>query len=146
VSEHKVKVWAGRSSNGVYGIRIEDVKSGVAFVEIELTGEQFAEMITSKSTDGLASYRALDRVGLRAEHKTECVPFHCYRQYDDEAAQTAALAPFEVDGWRAQRDDLRNGHRTVKDVAVPTQRVTFHRHVHDDGTPYIAATQGGSGQ
>jgi hypothetical protein len=38
-----------------------------------------------------------------------------------------------------------NGHlRSLRD-GVPMQCVTFHRHVHDDGTPYVAATQGGSG-
>jgi hypothetical protein len=111
-----------------------------------MTGEQFAQMVTAMSTTGVAEYQGMDRVGLRAEHKTELVPFDCFTQRDDTAAADAALAPFEVDGWSATRNDLVNSHRCVRDGGTRAQRVMFHRHVHDDGTPYTAATQGGSGQ
>jgi len=106
-------------------IEIEEDNSGIRFVDIELTLEGFARAITGHgNVPGKLTVRGLDRVGWNAENKTEEVP---YDLYSDERNPKAALAPYEVNGWRARSGDLENGHCQVP--GKKAQRVVFFRHV-----------------
>lgn len=122
------------SSEGhIIAIEITDSASHVAFAEIEMTCEDFAKAVTGM--DGMTgdlTTRRLDLVGKRREHKRELVPFdgRCATgPMTDE--ERAALAPFQVDGWKARLDDLRNGHRRTRHGDGWAHRVSFVRYVED---------------
>jgi hypothetical protein len=118
---------SGRDDNQVY-LDIEDVSSGCRVVHVDMTLENFAEALFGRGWNpcNLEVFPEAP-IGMKAENKTEIAPFDCYASgRKDDAKVTAALKPFEVDGWRARREDMRNGHcRTPQG-----QRVTFFRHVH----------------
>jgi len=106
-------------------IEIEEDNSSITFVDFELTLEAFTQAITGHgNVPGKLTVRALDRVGWTAENKTEEVP---YDLYSDERNPKEALAPFEVNGWRARKGDLDNMHCKVP--GKKAQRVVFFRHV-----------------
>lgn len=54
-----------RDSRGGFTLSLEDTKSGVEFVTIDLDSEMFSEIITGKITKCHASLRGLNRVGKK---------------------------------------------------------------------------------
>jgi len=103
----------------------------VELFSIEMDHESFGLALGARSqVDCEFEARGLDKLGQVHEHKSEDVPYT--NAYGDEAApaKEKALEPFEVDGWRAHRDDLGNSHRSNRDG---TYTVTFTRTV--DPTP-----------
>lgn len=90
-------------------IRCEDKVSGITFIEIQMTVEQFGKMLHAPTlADCTVILRGTDKLGWAHESKVEHVvaPYSVKNADKDEI-----LAPFEVDGWRARRSDLGNGHR-----------------------------------
>ena len=120
-------------------IRIRDTDARVEFVELTMTLADFASAVTGLDVyHGMtAEVRGLDRVGTIAENKTELVPYDKYASLqatndERDAAEDAALAPYEVDGWRAGRGssgDLRNQHRLETVEGMRCMRVAFFRNV-----------------
>lgn len=131
------RVSIGRPQGGgkeVITIEIMDDVSRVTFVHAELDYESFTRLITGQAHIPCEFYtRGLDLIGTTAENKVErvTVPQNIGRRDSEAAAKL--LAPYEVDGWIGDRDDLWNHHRGSQGV----QRVTFRRHVRADGTPVI---------
>ena len=131
--------WTGGSRQGGFCLELVDHDSRVHFLEVELTPEQYAALVSGGCLDRVeAVVFGLDRVGMLHEHKHELVPWDgCsdegrYRDSDAERTEEEdqALAPFEVEGWRARVADLRNTtHRRVLVDGVAHQRVGFHRNV-----------------
>lgn len=112
-----------------FNIAISDKLSGVQFLEVEISAVDFACALTASYRDCVFELRHPETVGMTAQGKTDVVPFERpwgLRGVDLEAAITAALAPFEVDGWEARRSDMTNQHRRSGEKG---QRVHFSRHV-----------------
>ena len=108
-------------------IEITDDTSRIQFIEARIKYADFTHAITGHGGQPITfETRGLNLIGTRHEYKTEIVPFDCYAYRGDTAAQTKALAPFEVDGWEGRRDDLTNGHCSHE---RGFQRVHFSRHV-----------------
>jgi len=102
---------------------VED-ESRISFLEIRMTLEEFGRMLHAPTIASCTVItRGLDRLGWKAETKTEAVTIEGYAP--DAGAVNEALRPFEVDGWRGRRRDIGNSHRRTKDGF----RVLFDRHV-----------------
>ena len=104
-------------------ITVDDEISRCRVLEIYMSLEEFAKAITGSYGDAKIEHFPKSPIGMKAENKTEIVPFDSYQ--DKEKDINAALKPFEVDGWKARRSDMTNGHCRVKNG----QRVVFFRHV-----------------
>ena len=134
MSTQDIKVWLSiartSSSKGPDTVHItfRDEASTIEFAEVRLTLEQFAQAVTGVMVSGVdGTVRALDKVGLKMEHKVEEVPFNCWDLDRSPARAAAALKPFEVDGWKGQEEDLFNSHRRGAGREGQVQRVTFRR-------------------
>lgn len=106
-------------------ISLIDESSGVQCVEIEISIETLGYIITGLSHQECTFEWRPDFVGMIRENKTEIIPFTAtnYKTRDQESA--AALAPYEVDGWKGSITDMTNGH-----CRTPSgQRVGFRRFV-----------------
>lgn len=114
-------------------ISIDDDSSGVRVIEINLGLEDFAYALMGHgyiTCEYTGNFENADLFGSEVAVKSEEVPFDMHvmnSKAKDEAAITAALKPFEVDGWVARRDDMTNGHCRVRGSAKPLQRVVFTR-------------------
>lgn len=105
------------SSQG-WHIVLEDETSRTRVVEIELTLEQFAQALGSHAECEFHSFNT-GLVGMKYENKTEVVYIPAAIQRVSYGMRDAvrndplvqqALAPYEVDGWRADIRDLTNHH------------------------------------
>jgi len=128
------KIMKGRISIGqVHGggreprihIMIEEDNSGIEFFEGFMSLEEFGALVTGSSYKPIEFEFRPDKVGWKAENKTELVPKVdvCAKNKKDLIAE--ALKPFEVDGWRARESDMENMHCRCGDK----QKVVFFRHV-----------------
>ena len=128
------RYYGGKRGDGV-SIEVKDSASNVQFLSLDLSIEQFGRAVTSMLVDELeCTVRGAHLLGMRHEVKHELVPFNCYKDggrgsSDPNSAELAALAPFEVDGWRGNHIDLRNGNRTKREGDKRFQEVVFRRHV-----------------
>jgi hypothetical protein len=121
----------------VMHLAFTDSLSRVRLLEVEMTMEDFAKAITSMHMSNQpCEYRGLDLIGTRREVKTEMVPWeltyslgHVESYSPARPEEVEALAPFEVDGWEANVQDLRNGHRVKRVAGKNHAQVSFHRHV-----------------
>jgi hypothetical protein len=100
-------------------ITLTDVKSGVEFVRLNMTAEDFAKCVTGQGYMPASGDFHGELVGMQREVKNEEVP----GEYDADPAQ--ACAPFEADGWKAYLGDFGNPHRRSKGG----YRVSFTRYV-----------------
>lgn len=112
-------------------IKIEDRVSGVRFLEIKVSLPGFARLLTGLSNvPAMASYAALDTIGLIRETKTEhvTIPTSYAKVLTGDAIN--ALSKFEVDGWVGYKSDLKNGHRMIRSGdGTSTYAVSFTRFV-----------------
>lgn len=113
-------------------ITLTDEESHIQFLEIHMTLEEFGRMLHSPThAECEFTLHHTKHLGWKAENKSVCVPLPSqsigYRLTEED--QDAILAPFEVDGWRARRDDLTNFHRRVRQGDEHCALVTFFRHV-----------------
>ena len=126
----KASAVAPLASDGFFRLTITDESSRIQFVELKMTPEQFAFMISARVTTDLeCEVYGLDGVGKVRESKTELVPFSPYGSVSKEVrlrAARQALEPFESDGWTGRIDDLFNGHRSAGRERG-FQLVTFER-------------------
>lgn len=112
-------------------ILITDSISGCVAAHVSLSLTDFALALTGMGyVDCDLEFNDSGVVGMVAENKTELVPIPAEHPYNREAWSIAALAPFEVDGWKAREGDITNGHNFVRTKNGMTfQRVVFFRHV-----------------
>lgn len=113
-------------------ISLDDDSSGVPVVQVELTMEEFGLFIS-----GLAmrpcEYEAGNSAlfGASREVKSEQVVW-------GDATKEDAVAPFEVDGWRARLSDVGNYHNRI---SHDIYNVMFFRFVDPYGMPIEIITQ-----
>lgn len=124
-----------RGENDVMCIRVTDETSRAAFLEFEMSMEDFAYAITGLSGIKVdAEVRALHVVGKVREQRTESVD--CVVPFDKEIAERnilEAAAIFEVDGWQASAYTALNTQGGRKMLDLNTQlyrcRVDLYRYV-----------------
>ena len=106
-------------------IKMEDDSSSITFLEAEMRLEDFALALTGMGyIDCNFKLHGVENIGKVLETKVELVPLaNPYRATDDE--QVLALKSFEVDGWTARTQDMKNHHRYQKDAVT----VSFSRFV-----------------
>lgn len=122
----RISRWHGADKTGHHTgiiISLTDELSRSQCVEIHLSVEALGECLTQSEQPCEFEWRP-DVVGKVAENKEEIVPFNFTEKSKEKMDK--AVAPFEVDGWFARRDDMVNHHRRVGN---DQQRVTFFRHV-----------------
>ncbi len=106
-------------------ITIHDEKSGVAFLEIDLTAEALGNSLTGSSRQPCTFELRAANVGKVREHKTETIAFTGTDHKNREAEARAILAPYEVEGWKGDWSDLCNHHRGPAEA----RKVSFTRFV-----------------
>jgi hypothetical protein len=115
-----------RSSNvedDYFVIEIEDGASGTTGAVARLSPAALALAISGVHAVSADVEWYTDRIGMRAEVKSENVPCNGYAL--TKAEKQAAVAPFEVDGWKADLEDVGNHHRRTANG----YRVNFRRWV-----------------
>ena len=120
----------GREIERPMSIRITDNTSGCRILEVYFGLADFMDILTGRcGLHAEGDFYSTNPIGCTREHKEELVPSpKGYKP--DEVEDSAILAPFEVEGWKARREDLHNHHRSNKDK----QRVTFTRFIKPDGS------------
>jgi len=113
-------------------ITIEDRTSGFQVAEVEMSLKNFAEALLHVAhIDCDINLTVDERIGLERETKTARVPLPengiPYKKGEREAVVEEMVKPFEVDGWRARREDAVNVRRHRDGCAA----VTFVRYVGD---------------
>jgi hypothetical protein len=131
---HSSLVEGEANSRGDYiHIRIEDEKSGVAFLDIDMSMENFAYALTQSSNIPCnLTLHDIENVGKKIETKEELVPFRSgaerYGSREERNAKLAALKPFEIDGWKGNISKVGNWHYGDSERGY---LVTFTRYVED---------------
>lgn len=124
----------GKGVDATNAIRIEviDKTSGCRMVDISMGLQDFAECMTGLSLVPCAvEYNDSGLIGKTREHKKISVTIPkkfadlSRRDWTEEAYQEI-LGPFEIDGWKAYRDDLHNHHNYTTER---TYTVLFVRYV-----------------
>jgi len=120
----------GGSSGDYITIKVSDNKSGLEFLEVKVSCENFAKGIT-----GLAGLPiqfelyGMDQIGKVRELKTEYIPTQkgehkCSDEYMVKMAQK-----LEVTGWKCHLDELKNHHNWVMRNDKMYIQVTYVRFV-----------------
>lgn len=117
----------------VITIEVTDELSGARFLDVEIDPAEMMLALRGRARTPCKFILRPLLVGCKFEHKTERVPFDKYSTNKDEIA--AALAPYEIDGWCGNRDDMTNGHRSSLHDGARTQTVSFRRYIGLDGKP-----------
>ena len=121
------KVDIALRSDRLIRIALIDESSGVQFLEMNIAPEQLGLALTGLGHQEFTyELHSPELVGMKVERKNELVPWNGPYGSVSPEALTAALAPFETDGWMAYRDDLTNHHMRRGDAI---QSVGFHRYV-----------------
>ncbi len=105
-------------------LEIEDDVSGTRFLQVGISLENFARMLTGSNYLDCDFELHTQNVGRTRESKTEIVPLED-KYFATDEQRHKALAPFEVDGWKARSDDISN-HHNYTDKGI---RVVFTRFV-----------------
>lgn len=95
-------------------IEFGDELSGRRFLRAKVKLADFAEALTGLGYVDCEFELTPDEVGKVRETKTERIQADGYSLTDEQ--KIAILAPYEVDGWRAQRSDLGNHHKGSQGV------------------------------
>ena len=117
------------SNDGPDGWHIEiiDETSRTHLVSLVMSEKDFATCLGGRGEVPCSFEFRPDCAGLYMESKTEWVLWS--GEYNDHKGQRAAVAKWEVDGWRGDANDLRNNHNRHPDSANKSYRVRFWRYV-----------------
>ncbi len=133
------KISIGRPSGDgcdYISIYMTDESSGVRFVEVRVPYAGFAQALTGMGyVDCSFETRGTHLIGSTFEHKEMVIPHTASYRLDrnDTAKLDALLVPYEIEGWKGDRSDLVNGHRSSPEG----QRVNFRRYVNAKGEPIL---------
>ena len=115
-------------------LELEDTVSGVHFASAEMAMDDFAQAMFGMSRPLDVKLRGINLIGATPENKTVFVPDVRATYSRDDAAAKAAIAPFEVDGWRGRLSDFGNHHKSTTVGGQKGYMVIFSRFVRD-GVP-----------
>jgi hypothetical protein len=107
-------------------LEIEDEISGITFVSVELTLENFAKAITGMAmVEGEMRVGELELVGKKREMKKETVSVENVNLKYEELVKLAA--PFEIDGWqnllhKGSRFDVTQNKKGEMSYTIPFVR------------------------
>ncbi len=136
-SIHLARVYGGDDSrNGTFDLTIEDENASLRFFTATLNAEDIANLISSRTVDVEATIIHPELIGWTHEHKEVVIEWSGALKETKKAADV--LRPYEVDGWRGDKDDLFNHHRG----SGGKQRVRFYRRVPPTLASLTAARQG----
>lgn len=110
-------------------LRLTDSVSGTTIADVDFSFEEFAKALMSSTGQGIASWNT-QNLGKKRQVKTESVfvPKGEYKSRNERAK--AAIAPFEVNGWRGYVNDATNHHRRESSTSEGDwQTVSFTRFV-----------------
>ena len=111
-------------------LEIHDVKSGVVLMKVSMTYAEYGVLAAGgRSTDCELTLFRTDLAGATRETKTEAVDINKYGYSHEKADAKKAVAPFEVDGWKARISDVFNGHRSFNKGDRRFSNVVFVRFV-----------------
>lgn len=138
MKQGKANIHIGRthcsSEPDYYTIEIIDENSSVLVVEAQLTLEQFARALSSESLmDVPVEYGPLDKVGKYLEVKTEYIEDIDYSNFTIQLP--IKVKPFEVDGWKADKETTFNCHRRSSREGKNVYSVNFRRWVDNPPPP-----------
>lgn len=118
----------GHDGNYV-AIRIEDEASGIVVAEIHMSYEEYGKMLAHATfVDCQIDYYPSENIGKRMEVKREMVLGINYETLRTEAfpeVYQRSVEPFEVEGWKADKERSFNPHRAHGDA----YDVIFRRYV-----------------
>ncbi len=122
--------WSGGDEGRPVHIELTDEDSGCRAVTIEMSLAEFGDALTGRGMVPCRfEFNDSGMIGTLAQNKEEHVPVPAWSDRKD-GWQKRALAPFEVDGWRARSGDIDNSHRSTKNKdGQPAQNVVFFRNV-----------------
>lgn len=111
-------------------LSLRDDGSGVEFAELSLTVEAFARLVQREAVPFVGEVRGLEHLGKRLEVKTVDVQTPDLKD-DFEAVMRERVAPFEVDGWKADEHDMRE--RNMHKNSGGRYSVRMRRYVPKEG-------------
>ena len=116
----------GQADKQPMHITITDEISGCRVCEMFLALDEFTKGLTSSQGIGTLEIFPHAPWGMKPEHKTVFIPYTgpTYGK-GSEAKIAEALAPFEINGWKARKGDMGNHHRGGPEG----YNVVFFRHV-----------------
>lgn len=115
-------------------ITIRDELSAVTVIEVKMLPEDWGMALLNIGSIP-CEFKIFDNnelIGKQLETKTEVVALDLPNNYTHdkdviEKAITKALKIYEIEGWKARREDFRNMHNKIG--GSPKYRVTFSRFV-----------------
>jgi hypothetical protein len=96
-------------------IEIEDDKSTVRIVEVEMSLEDFADAVLGHGyKDCIFKIKNVDKLGKEFQHKNEVInnPYNFKEATEEQYKEL--LKPYEVDGWVGNWEGFTNYHNAVK--------------------------------
>jgi hypothetical protein len=118
----KMEIWSGRSSDGMFRIRISDTAANVYFVEVEMTPANFALMLSNMAVECEGEVFNINRIGktrVREERKV----IYTEKDTDRATIRKWLLETQKEEGWEmndtlaAQSSvgyDHKNGHHIIR--------------------------------
>lgn len=115
----------GVSHHGDYmNVTIVDESSGIQFVDVQVDIKTFMDVLTGLARQPCEfELRQPEFVGMVKEMKSELVPKPEWHATEKDL--DGILASFEVDGWTATRENIKNHHNYRGDKV----QVNFYRYV-----------------
>ena len=105
-------------------IRVVDESSHVQFVSVKVGIKTFMDALTGRAHQPCEfELRKPELVGMAKEGKSLLVPKPQWNATEEDI--DGILAPFEVEGWIATRENIKNNHNYRGDKV----QVNFHRFV-----------------
>jgi len=108
-------------------IVVEDDQSGSRFLDLSMSLENFAFMLTGLGYIDCDFELNGKYVGKIKEHKTEEITVS-FKWDITEEDKTEYLKPYEIDGWMGYSKDIGNSHKLVKGKK-DTYTVGFTRYI-----------------
>mgnify|MGYP000175574113 FL=1 len=117
-------------------LEIEDATSGSILFQTRVPLAEFTEAITGLSSRPCETMAlGVKYFGMKLETKVQVVP-----KIEDDGlwknrgqTEKKAVAPFEVDGWKARQGDYGNHHRSIKTAGTDAAyNVNFYRYVNPE--------------
>jgi len=94
----KMEIWSGRSSDGMFRIRISDTAANVTFVEVQMTPANFALMLSNMAVECQGEVRDLKRVG-RVRIREERKVIYTGKDSDRATLRRWLLETQKEEGW-----------------------------------------------